>query len=173
MLNKWSKNEFFGKALYFLFLNNIFFSFQILEHQYMEFLHAQLSLHSISSQDKREYYRNFFGSNAASFIHDLYEYVSKNPHDEFSILMIKFSVEVLQRDLFHWRKHDMMHRSKTEQTSEQKKLDPLISVYKAQTELSWLVKDIKSCKIDIGKSKLVPNVSSLDGADPGLSLICV
>ena len=97
----------------------------------MEFLHAQLSLHSISSQEKREYYRKFFGSNAASFIHDLYEYVSKNPHDEYSILMIKFAVEVLKRDLFHWRKHDMMYRKKDEKNTE-KKLDPLVSVYKVE-----------------------------------------
>ena len=139
-------------------MNLIWFTsklFQILEHQYIEFLHTQLSLHSISSQEKREYYRNFFGSNAASFIHDHYVYVSKNPHDNYSILMIKFAVEVLKRDLFHWRKHERMHQKVDDHQDSKKKLDPLISVYKAQNEFKWLIDDLKSCQIDVVKTLLL------------------
>ena len=106
----------------------------------MEFLYAQLTLHSISSVEKRNYYRNFFDGDVANFIHTSFKRAVKNTENVFDILLIKFTIEVLKRDFFQWRKHDMMQKKDESR-------EPLITAYLKNPEAyKQLLEDIKNCQ---------------------------
>ena len=109
----------------------------------MEFLYAQLSLHTISTAEKRLYYLELFGGDVATFVH---EYVEISKEDTFGLLMLNFTVEVLRQDFFQWRKHDMSNWIKEKDSGQKKKLVPLINAFKEKEAFSNLITDIKDCK---------------------------
>ena len=109
----------------------------------MEFLYAQLSLHTISSAEKRLYYHELFGGDVAAFVH---EYVENYKEDTFGLLMLNFTVEVLRQDFFQWRKHDMSNWIKEKDSGQKEKLVPLIDAFKKKEAFSNLIHDIKDCK---------------------------
>ena len=109
----------------------------------MEFLYAQLSLHTISTAEKRLYYRELFGGDVATFVH---EYVENYKEDTFGLLMLNFTVEVLRQDFFQWRKHDMSNWIKEKDSEQKEKLVPLINAFKKKERFSDLITDIKDCK---------------------------